>query len=230
MYVINRMPQSIDIGFTGETAFRKVEIDLTPWLEETPEGVPSIVAIRPGETEEEAYIAATTLEENILTWEITAGDVGTDPGEGLIQIWLEEAQNGSIVKRGKSVVVKTKVHKAINSASAEVPAAQEAFMEQMTELKQQTVANASAAEAAKRSAETSAQSILGAVDRAEAAARAAEAAAEAAGEAEELIDGAEEAVSKATEIAERMTTQDAEHAIYHLQFYYDDDGDLCQTD
>ena len=159
MYVINRMPQSIDIGFTGETAFRKIEIDMTPWLEQTPEGVPSIVAIRPGETADEAYIAATTIEENVLTWVITAGDVGQNSGEGVMQIWLEEAENNSVVKRGKSVLVKTKVHHAINDAEETVPAAQQSWMEQMTELKQQTIASAEAAADARDEVREMAESI-----------------------------------------------------------------------
>lgn len=139
MFSINKMPQSIDIGYTGETGFRKLEIDMTPWLEMEPDGIPSIVAIRPGETQEDAYIAATSLEDGILTWEITAGDVGTQAGEGIIQIWLEKTENDSIVKRGKSVMIRTRIHYAINDASAEVPEAQEAWLEQMTALKTQTV-------------------------------------------------------------------------------------------
>lgn len=139
MLSIANMPNQIDIGFIGETKFRKIEINMAKWLEEMPDGVPSIVHIRPGETAADAYIAATTFENGILTWTISAGDLGTVEGVGTAQIWLEEEENDSIVKRGKSILVATMIHGAINDASEVVPAAQEAWMEQMTALKTQTV-------------------------------------------------------------------------------------------
>ena len=133
------MPSQIDIGFTGELMFRKVEIDMSAWMADMPEGVPSIVHIRPEETTEDAYIVATTFENNILTWEITNADLGSVEGVGTAQIWLEEEANESVVKRGKSILVATMIHQAINDASEEVPAVQAAFMEQMTALKVATV-------------------------------------------------------------------------------------------
>ena len=146
MYYIENMPSQIDIGFTGELMFRKVEIDMSAWMADMPEGVPSIVHIRPEETTEDAYIVATTFENNILTWEITNADLGSVEGVGTAQIWLEEEANESVVKRGKSILVATMIHQAINNASEEVPAVQAAFMEQMTALK---VATVNAAETAK---------------------------------------------------------------------------------
>ena len=146
MYYIENMPSQIDIGFTGELMFRKIEIDMSAWMADMPEGVPSIVHIRPEETTEDAYIVATTFENNILTWEITNADLGSVEGVGTAQIWLEEEANESVVKRGKSILVATMIHQAINDASEEVPAVQAAFMEQMTALK---VATVNAAETAK---------------------------------------------------------------------------------
>lgn len=146
MYYIEKMPSQIDIGFTGELMFRKVEIDMSAWMEEMPEGVPSIVHIRPGETESDAYIAATTFENNILTWDITNSDLGSVEGVGTAQIWLEEEANESIVKRGKSILVATMIHQSINDADETPPAPQTGWMEQMTALKVTTV---NAAETAK---------------------------------------------------------------------------------
>lgn len=153
MYKIEKMPTSIELGYTGEKRFRKIEIDMSKWMKTMPAGVPSIVHIRPGETMADAYIAVTTFSNHILTWEITAADLGSNGGEGIAQIWLEEEENDSIVKRGKSTIVKTEVHHAINDASETVPTAQEAFLEQVTALKTATVTAKTAAETAQGKAE-----------------------------------------------------------------------------
>ena len=154
MYKIGSMPHSIPIGYTGETNFRVIEIDMTAWMEKMPAGVPSIVHIRPGETKAQAYIAATTFdsETNILTWEITAGDIGTKEGNGLMQVWLEESENDTVSKRGKSVKVTTEVMDSVNEPDDEPPEAQAAYLEQMTELKVATVEAAEDAEDAKEDA------------------------------------------------------------------------------
>ena len=88
MYKIGSLPHSIPIGYTGETNFRTIEIDMTAWMEKMPAGVPSIVHIRPGESKADAYVAVTEFdtETNVLTWNITAADIGTLEGEGEMQI------------------------------------------------------------------------------------------------------------------------------------------------
>lgn len=156
MFNISKLPGSIDIGYVGETNFRTIEIDMTPWMESNPDGVPSIVCIRPKEKKADAYVAATTFENNVLSWTITAGDIGSHEGTGEIQIWLEEEENETVNKRGKSVKVKTIVHDSASDPGAEVPAAQTAVLEQMTQLKNETVSAAEDAEDAKDAAEQAA--------------------------------------------------------------------------
>lgn len=154
VYNIANMPSTIDIGFVGEKRFRKVEIDMSKWMEEMPDGVPSIVHIRPGETKADAYVAVTTFEDNILTWQILDSDLGASEGTGMAQIWLEEEANSSVYKRGKSVLVATQIHGSINEASSTVPSSQTAFVEQVTSLKTQAVNAKTAAETAQAAAET----------------------------------------------------------------------------
>ena len=113
MYEITKMPSSIDIGFTGEKLFREIQIDMTKWMEEMPEGVPSIVYIRPGDTPNDAYIPTTTFANNILTWNIEQDDLGGIEGSGVMQVWLEETENTTLVKRGKSAVVTVRVNGSI---------------------------------------------------------------------------------------------------------------------
>ena len=139
MYEINHMPKVLELGYVGETYFRTIEINMRPWLK-IANGVAKIVHIRPGETEADAYITGATMTNGILRWEITAGDLGTEEGDGTAQIWLTTPS-----QRGKSVKVQTFVKAAIDSASSEVPEAQESWMEQMVDLTEQTVTNAAAA-------------------------------------------------------------------------------------
>lgn len=143
---INHMPRELPIGYVGETDFRTFEINMQAWLKEIPDGQASIICIRPQETEEEAYITMSTMDENgILYWTPTEADLGVHEGYGEIQIWLEKVVEGTTTKRGKSVRVKTRVEKSITSASEQIPSGQESWMEQMTLLKNATVTAAASA-------------------------------------------------------------------------------------
>ena len=158
MYQIGKMPGSIDIGYIGETNFRKIEIDMSAWMAEMPQGIPSIVHIRPGEAKTDAYVADTSFdaEKNILTWVITAADIGPHEGEGMMQVFLEEYEEDDLTKRGKSIRVTTKVNEAADDPSSTIPSAQETMLERMTTLKNQTVSAKEDAEEAKTAAEAAA--------------------------------------------------------------------------
>ena len=154
MYSIDKLPSVIDIGRVGEKNFRFHEFDMTPWMEDMPDGVPSIVVIRPGDSSDDAYIAATTFENNILTWTVSDSDTAHE-GTGSIQIWLEkeDEETALVGKRGKSVIVAIRVDESINDPSAEVPDPQTSWMEQMTALKVATVDAKGAAVVAQTAAE-----------------------------------------------------------------------------
>lgn len=145
MYDIMHMPGVIEIGRTGENDFRKLEFDLRPWLQILPNGVASIIHIRPGETSADSYICATTFEDGILTWKPVNADLGQVEGYGQMEIWLEE-EVGS--KRGKSAKVQTYVQGSIGPGEADPPDPQESWMEQMNGLKTSTVNAKNAAEKA----------------------------------------------------------------------------------
>ena len=117
MYNIERLPGVIDIGKVGEKNFRTIEFDLSSWITEIPNGVPSLVVVRPGDSEDAAYIAATTFENNILTWIVSDSDTAND-GAGTIQIWLEEFSDEDVTKRGKSAMTAIRVYESIASASS----------------------------------------------------------------------------------------------------------------
>lgn len=151
LYNITQLPKNLNIGYIGETQFRTFAFDLNPWLEIIPDGVGSIVHIRPGETKDDAYICATTWQDGILSWTVNAGDLGATEGYGLLQIWLV---GSGPERRGKSAILQTIIQDSVNSASSDVPSAQQAWMEQMTSLKTETVTAAGTASAAKTDAET----------------------------------------------------------------------------
>lgn len=169
MYKIERMPHSLEIGYVGEKNFRPVEIDMSAWMEKMPEGVPSIVCIRPGETKDDAYIAVTTFEDNVLTWVPSDADLGVMEGEGMIQVWLEEEESKTVTKRGKSIEVITKVKDSVSNPGADTPAPQQAVLEQMTQLKNATVSAAEDAEDAKDDAVAAKEAAEDAQEAAEAA-------------------------------------------------------------
>lgn len=123
MYDINRLPNIIDIGYTGEEKFRTIQIDMSAWMPIIPHGEAYIVHIRPGETRRDAYIADTTFQDNILTWEIKATDLGSVEGIGKMEVWLERKYGNILQRRGKSAVAATLVHGAINDAADTDPPA-----------------------------------------------------------------------------------------------------------
>lgn len=160
------LPGVVELGYTGENGFRTIQIDMRPWLQVLPDGVASIVLIRPGETADDAYIAATTMEDGILTWQPGAGDLGEVEGYGQMEVWLEDTNE----KRGKSAKCQTFVQGSLSPTSETTPPAQESWLEQMTGLKTETVIASQAAEAAKEAAESAQADAEAARDAAQAVA------------------------------------------------------------
>lgn len=204
MYEIDKMPSVIDIGYIGEKNFRTIEIDMTAWMDLMPEGIPSIVHIRPEDGNEDAYIVSTTFEDNIMTWVVTAGDLGSVSGVGTAQIWLEEEENDSVVKRGKSILVTTRINESLGEPSSVVPPAQQAWLEAMTGLKVATVNAKDDAEEAQGKAETAqekAEDAQSAAEEAKGAAETAETGAVTAKTASETAKTAAQAAQAAAEAA-----------------------------
>jgi len=151
MYYIDKMPNVITIGRVGENNFRTLQIDMTEWMKDMPNGTPSIVVIRPEDTEDDAYIAATTFVNNILTWVINASDTA-NTGTGTMQVWLEEVNDGAITRRGKNAIVAIRIYESITNRKS-TPSQQQPWMDQMTSLKSQTVVASAAAQTAQAAAE-----------------------------------------------------------------------------
>lgn len=142
MHTIDKMPGVYTLGYVGENNFRTIEIDMTPWLVDYPNGVASIVHVRPEESLDKAYLAATTFENGILKWQIGLADLGPNEGYGQMQIGLYET-NESGEHVGKSVIVKTRVLPSL-VAVGDIPDGQKAALDQMAEIKAEVVQTAQA--------------------------------------------------------------------------------------
>ena len=125
MYEIERLPQSIDIGYTGEMDFRTVQIDMSEWVAKMPEGQPTLMHIRPGEYD--PYPVTITYANNIITWSVTDGDLGTSEGTGLLQVWFGVQDETEVMRQlGMSAVVPTIIHLSLagegrNSSTVQIP-------------------------------------------------------------------------------------------------------------
>ena len=133
MYDIEHLPGIFTLGYLGETNFRTIEIDMSAWLDEIPNGVASVIHIRPGESADQAYMAITSFENGILRWTITALDLGNYDGYGTMQISLH-GMDGNEHQIGKSENVRTRVNASATDMGGDVPDAQQAWMDRMTEL------------------------------------------------------------------------------------------------
>ena len=125
MYEVERLPQNIDIGYTGEQDCRTIEIDMSAWVAKVPDGQPILMHIRPGESE--PYPVEITFEDNILTWSVSDEDLGTKEGTGLLQVWFGVEDEEQVLRQlGMSAVVATIVHLSLagegnNSSTVQIP-------------------------------------------------------------------------------------------------------------
>ena len=133
MHDIEHLPGIFTLGYIGENEFRTIEIDMSAWLEKIPNGVASIVHIRPGESSGDAYLAITSFEDGILRWPITMYDLGNYEGYGSMQISLS-GTNANGTKVGESEIVRTRVNGSAMDSGGDIPSAQKSWMDQMNEL------------------------------------------------------------------------------------------------
>ena len=73
------------LGRQGDNVLPVREIDVSAIRAKYPDAVKDIIVKRPTEKAEDAYIAATSLEGDVISWPIQSGDVAL-PGYGRAQI------------------------------------------------------------------------------------------------------------------------------------------------
>lgn len=202
IYDIKCLPL-IYLGRQGENLARTVEIDVGAMLEAYPGASIGLVFQRAGETE--LYIGATTLDETVLSWPISAA-VTANAGRGKIEV---RAMLGDVL--AKSVTAPTQVDVSLSGAGSTPPDPEEDWIDDVLQA-------ASEAKQSAASAADSAQKAEQAVEDAKDAAAAVEAAkAEAVQAVQEAGQAASEAVSTEGTEAVQAIGQAAAGAVQQVQ-------------
>lgn len=180
----------LELGYVGETDSRRVQIDVSEWLQRWPGAVIAVWVKKP-EPDKTGYYANTEVEDGILTWVVTSGDV-SQAGDGLAQIKaLDPDGMGAIYK---SRTVGTKIYASLEEMTSDPTApdpmeswANKAaiYKEEAYRAKEEAI---EASEAAKGSAESAMNSAEDAVGHATYALQSAQKAEKAAADAEKSVN------------------------------------------
>lgn len=96
------------LGYVGENKTRTIEIDMTTWLEKWPDAVIAVTVQRP--SEDDLYIAATEVQNSILSWAIVQSDLAK-AGTGIAQIRALDRESGACyLSRTVGTVVDASMH------------------------------------------------------------------------------------------------------------------------
>lgn len=124
----------LTLGFTNENKARVIDVDMTGWLEDFPDGNIGLLVKRP--LEDTWYPADIKREGNVIIWVPGRADLMID-GEGEAQFVLTNEEGVEL----RSRVVKTRIAASLEGTVGETPGPADSFV--------QTVINAAAqAEAA----------------------------------------------------------------------------------
>ena len=133
MFEIGKLGR-LTLGYVNKNESRVIDIDMTGWLEDFPDGNIGLLVKRPWE--DTFYPADLKREGNIVIWKPTRADMMID-GEGEAQFVLTNAEGVEL----RSRVVGTKINASLGGTAGSKPAPEDSFV--------QTVINAAAqAEAA----------------------------------------------------------------------------------
>lgn len=124
----------LTLGYTNENKARVIDVDMTGWLEDFPDGNIGLLVKRP--LEDTWYPADIKREGNVIIWVPERADLEID-GEGDAQFVLTNEEGVEL----RSRVVKTRIAASLEGTEGEAPGPADSFV--------QTVINAAAqAEAA----------------------------------------------------------------------------------
>ena len=198
--VTKTAPKMIEIGRRGETGVLYVDFDVSALVAAYGDGTAVVLHKRPHDSD--PYPVTVTRSGNIVSWEVADADT-EHKGYGEAELfWYVGAA------LAKSVVYKTLVLRDIGESITDPPDLYETWVETLTGLGAETLANAQAAEAAQSAAETA----QAAAEAAQTAAETAQGNAEAAQQAAEAAQTASESAQASAEAADRDAQQRASSA------------------
>lgn len=101
------------LGYVGEHVARKIEIDVSAWLDKWPDALIHMTVKRPNE--DDLYIPATDIKNGMLVWEILQSDIAIG-GVGVAQIRALDRASGACYM---SRVVETIIDNSMDGATDE---------------------------------------------------------------------------------------------------------------
>lgn len=128
MYEIDKI-NYLQIGVQGENIARKIEIDMTKWVEELEadhvSGYTFGLIFKPY-NDPNKYPMVTTYDEetHVLTWRVSAAATQT-PGVGYAEVRAQEATSGLV---RKTRIIPTAVEDSVSGNETEPPASQEEWV------------------------------------------------------------------------------------------------------
>ena len=188
----------VPIGYVGESGVRQVVLDFSPWVETYGPGALTLMVRRNGDAD--AYPVTLEIDGSTAAWTVSNVDTHIY-GVGRAQyMYVVDGENV------KSVIFQTFVDKSVTQPGSDPPDPYEGWVQHLTELGAETIANAQAAAesaeaalAAKTAAETAQAAAAGSASDAAAAKTAAETAqASAAGSATAAAGSASDAAAAKT--------------------------------
>lgn len=148
----------IKLGRVGENKTRCIEFDVRPWLVAQPDGFVQVYAVLPTASrrgyprscasDPNGYLAATTMEEGIISWVITSTDTAVD-GKGAIELILY-GKDGEIMQ---SMIAKTRISPSLSHSGPHGgchcgPSPMQPWVDQAARIRMETIYAAEQAEAA----------------------------------------------------------------------------------
>lgn len=109
MYKIENLPQTIQIGYSGENLYRPIQFDCTAWMNDFPNATISIVYKRPDGV---VYPVAVNVDQNAAIWVPSNRDLEV-VGVGEIQAVLID---GNVV--GKRKIIRVNVSRSLEAGPA----------------------------------------------------------------------------------------------------------------
>ena len=102
MYAVDNCPRRVFVGRRGEQGMRRVQFDVSAWLEINSGFTIEILAIRPGE-ETVYHPAEVTVSDGVLTW--VPDPIDTElAGTGRMLVRGED-ENGNVIKSSERTFV-----------------------------------------------------------------------------------------------------------------------------
>ena len=105
MYQIDQTPYVLQIAKQDEYGLTH-QFDISDWLDEYPDAAIGIAIVRPGETDDDAMPATTTIDGSTMTWTVSAWET-EKPGHSTAEARMLAQDEGGGNVKVKSAIIRT---------------------------------------------------------------------------------------------------------------------------